>query len=346
MLREVETRTAGSAGTEDLLTVRDLKVDLMTGRGIVYAVGGVSFTIRRGEIHGIVGESGCGKSVSSKAIMGLFEGKRSRISGTVLLEDRDLLALPEKQKRRIRGNRISMIFQEPMTSLSPLMPIGAQIEEALANHRRLSRDERRRRALSLLERVGLEPERAGQYPFELSGGMQQRVMIAQAISCDPELLIADEPTTALDVTIQAQILGLLRRLRRELGMSVLLITHNFGVVAENCDRVSVMYAGRVVETADTATLLSSPAHPYSRLLMESIPRGHADPQGEGGRLRTIGGGPPSLREIPQGCPFAPRCPQAGQACGIMPQPRERGEGHVVSCHYPAVQGEEGAASAQ
>jgi oligopeptide/dipeptide ABC transporter ATP-binding protein len=318
----------------------------MTSQGIVYAVGGVSFTVRRGEIHGIVGESGCGKSVSSKAVMGLFEKNRSRISGTVLLGDEDLLALPEKQKRKIRGNRISMIFQEPMTSLSPLMTIGAQIEEALGNHLRLSPAERRLRTRSLLERVGLGAERAGQYPFELSGGMQQRVMIAQAVSCEPELLIADEPTTALDVTIQAQILGLLRQLRRELGMSVLLITHNFGVVAENCDRVSVMYAGRVVETAATGDLLSAPAHPYSRLLMESIPRGRAGRQGEGDRLRTIGGSPPQLRERPQGCPFAPRCPWAGGVCReVMPEPRDLGGGHMAACHGAAATAEEGIAGA-
>jgi oligopeptide/dipeptide ABC transporter ATP-binding protein len=325
----------------ELLRVENLKVDLMTGRGIVYAVDGVSFSVRRGEIHGIVGESGCGKSVTSKAIMGLFDKKRSRVSGKVFLEEANLLTLPEKTMRHIRGNRISMIFQDPMTSLSPLMTIGAQIEETIANHTRLSAEERRRRALSLLERVGLNPaaDRARQYPFELSGGMQQRVMIAQAIACEPELLIADEPTTALDVTIQAQILALLRELQQELGMAVLLITHNFGVVAEICDRVSVMYAGRIVETADTKTLLSSPAHPYSRLLMGCIPQGHAGRKEGKNRLRVIAGSPPQLRRRSEGCPFEKRCTETSEHCKCTPTLRFFAEEHAVLCHHAQAGGE-------
>jgi oligopeptide/dipeptide ABC transporter ATP-binding protein len=327
--------------SDPLLAVENLKVDLMTGRGIVYAVNSASFAIERGEIHGLVGESGCGKTISSKAVMGLFDRKISRVSGSIRLDDRELLGLPEKELRRIRGKRRSMIFQDPMTSLSPLETIGSQLEEVLTNHFKLQPKERRRRAMALLERVGLTPveERARQYPFELSGGMQQRVMIACAIACEPELLIADEPTTALDVTIQAQILSLLQELQREMGMSVLIITHNFAVVAEICDRVSVMYAGRIVETADTAALLASPAHPYTRMLTECIPQGYAG--SETGRLRVIPGSPPHLREKFAGCPFANRCSDVGEECAAMP-PLQRGrDNHSALCHRAGLEDQMG-----
>jgi oligopeptide/dipeptide ABC transporter ATP-binding protein len=321
-----------TSGTE-LLTVEDLRVDLMTGRGIVYVVNNVSFSVGRGEIHGLVGESGCGKTIMAKAVMGLCNRKRSRVAGSIRLENRELLGLPESEMRKIRGKRISMIFQDPMTSLSPLETIGAQLEETLANHFRLSARERHNRALKLLEWVGLQPagDRHRQYPFELSGGMQQRVMIACAIACEPELLIADEPSTALDVTIQAQILSLLRRLQQELGMSVLLITHNFAVVAEICDRVSVMYAGEIIETADTKTLLTVPVHPYSRMLLECIPRGYAASGGAGQRLKVIPGSPPQLRERPGGCSFANRCPDVTKACAGRPEPCWDEGGHTVLC---------------
>lgn len=318
--------------TGDVLTIKDLSCDFLTPEGIVYAVGGVNLSIRRGEIHGLVGESGCGKSVSSRALLGLLDKKHSRIRGQAWFDGKDLLTLDERDLRAIRGRRISMIFQDPQNSLSPLERAGKQIEEAMANHLILPREELRRRAAVLLERVGLHREAARQYPFELSGGMQQRVMIAQAISGDPELLIADEPTTAIDVTIQAQVLNLLKTLREELSLSVLLITHNFAVVAETCDRVSVMYAGHIVETAPTRDLIQSAAHPYSKALIDCIPRGRA---GAGTNpLPVIPGFPPRLYDPPAGCPFAPRCNRAGPACQVLPPNTDLGNGRYAACHYP------------
>jgi oligopeptide/dipeptide ABC transporter ATP-binding protein len=323
--------------TGDILTVKDLSCDFLTPEGIVYALGGVNLSVRRGEIHGLVGESGCGKSVSSRALMGLLDKKHSRVRGQAWFDGKDLLTMEEKELRALRGRRISMIFQDPQNSLSPLERAGKQIEEAMTNHFSLSREELRRRAASLLERVGLYPEAARQYPFELSGGMQQRVMIAQAISCEPELLIADEPTTAIDVTIQAQVLNLLKTLRRELSLSVLLITHNFAVVAETCDRVSVMYAGYIVETAPARELIQNAAHPYSRALIDCIPRGRAG--AEQRALPVIPGFPPRLYDPPPGCPFAPRCSRAAPACAVFPPSRDLGNGRNVSCHYPIHTGE-------
>jgi oligopeptide/dipeptide ABC transporter ATP-binding protein len=316
---------------QNLLSLRGLTVDLMTAHGIVYAVNGVSLAVRKGEIHGIIGESGCGKSVTAKAIMRLLDRKRSRVAGSVKLGERELLDLSEAEMRRLRGAKISIVFQEPMTFLSPLEKIGDQIGEILRNHLPGGVSLRRQKVLSLLEQVKLFPaeKRSGEYPFELSGGQQQRVMIASAVACGPELLIADEPTTALDVTIQAQILELLREMRDKTGMAVLLITHNFGVVAEICDRVSVMYAGKIVETADVKTLLASPAHPYTRHLLDCVPRGRAAEA----KLRTIGGSPPRLRERPADCPFASRCFLADGACGVFPETDEISPGHRVSCHH-------------
>jgi oligopeptide/dipeptide ABC transporter ATP-binding protein len=348
----------------EILAIEDLRCDFLTIEGtstpgtsvpgILYALNGVNLSLLRGEIHGLVGESGCGKSVTSRAILGLLDKKHSRTRGIVRFDGRgptgphgltspqNLLTLGEGELRAIRGRRISMIFQDPLNSLSPLETVGSQIEEALANHLPLSREEARRRTASLLERVGLHPGTAKRYPFELSGGMQQRVMIAIAISCEPELLIADEPTTALDVSIQAQVLQLLKTLQRELSLSVLLITHNFAVVAETCDRVSVMYAGQIVETAPVAGLIAAPAHPYSRALIDCIPRGR--PLGYPGErtgssvpsapLPVIPGSPPRLYDPPSGCPFAPRGGQSDEACTVMPGRRELGDGHVVFCHHP------------
>jgi peptide/nickel transport system permease protein len=325
---------------DEILRLEDLAADLLTPRGILHALGGVSLGIRRGEIHGLVGESGCGKTVTAKVIMALHDRKYSRVFGKVEFGGRDILALGDREMRKIRGKGIAMIFQDPMTSLSPLIPVGRQLEEGMANHLSLTRAERKNRARLLLERVGLHPaeERARQYPFELSGGMLQRVMIAQAVACGPELLIADEPTTALDVTIQAQVLRLLRELQRGSSMGVLFITHSFGVVAELCDRVSVMYAGLIVETAPVEDLLRAPAHPYSRALIDCIPRGR------GGDLPVIPGGPPRLYRRPAGCPFAPRCGRAGGSCSEMPLPRTVGAEHWVLCHHPlgeGIPGEEG-----
>jgi oligopeptide/dipeptide ABC transporter ATP-binding protein len=313
---------------DNLLTIRNLSVELMTARGIVHAISDVSLDIYRGKIHGLVGESGCGKSITSKSIMRLLPEDRSRVRGNVNFDGSELLALSEKQMAKLRGDAISMIFQEPMTSLSPLKTARAQLEGALENHTNLSRAERRSRAENLLERVGFPRSRAKRYPFELSGGMRQRVMIAQAISCEPKLLIADEPTTALDVTIQAQILALLLDLQNEYGMSVLLVTHNFGVVSQICDRVSVMYAGNIVETAETEELLSNPMHPYTRALIGCIPRG----SGQRDRLFALPGSPPLLYEIPDSCRFAPRCKYADGQCRSAPSPRAAGT-HTVACHH-------------
>ncbi|MDR1133823.1 MAG: ABC transporter ATP-binding protein [Synergistaceae bacterium] len=313
---------------DNLLTIRGLSVELMTARGVVHAISGVSLDIYRGKIHGLVGESGCGKSITSKSIMRLLPEGRARVRGSVNFDGRELLALSEKQMAKLRGAEISMIFQEAMTSLSPLKTVKTQLEGALENHTSLSRAERRSRAENLLERVGFPRAQAKRYPFELSGGMQQRVMIAQAISCGPKLLIADEPTTALDVTIQAQILALLLDLQSEYGMSVLLVTHNFGVVSQICDWVSVMYAGTIVETAAAEELLSNPMHPYTRALIGCIPRG----SGQGDRLFALPGSPPLLYEISDACRFAPRCKYADERCRSAPFHRTAGT-HTVACHH-------------
>jgi oligopeptide/dipeptide ABC transporter ATP-binding protein len=314
------------------LSIKNLSCDFFTVEGIVYALNGVDLQLQKGEIHGLIGESGSGKSVTSKAILGLLNKKNTRIRGTIHFDGLNLLTLPEKKLRSIRGKRIAMIFQDPLNSLSPLETVGSQIEEAIANHLDLSKGALHRRAAALLEKTGLYPETAGQYPFELSGGMQQRIMIAQAICCNPEIVIADEPTTALDLTIQAQVLQLLKSLQRELSLTVLLITHNFAIVAENCDTVSVMYAGRIVETAPVRDLIKSPAHPYTSALINCIPDGHS-PEKE---LPVIPGSPPRLNKPPRSCPFAPRCNKADNACTVMPPLINFGKGRSVSCHHPEV----------
>lgn len=325
-----QTRTFENA-PESLLEIKNLKVDLMSTRGIVYALSGVNLQIRPGEIHGLVGESGSGKSMTSKSIMRLHNEQRSRMSGEILFHGEDLLKLPKKKMQSIRGKSISMIFQDPMTSLNPLLTIGEQISETYRLHEKCSKAQARQKTCELLEKVGINPpeKRYGQYPYELSGGLQQRVMIAIAIACQPELLIADEPTTALDVTIQAQILELLKTLSRDMGMSILLITHNFGIVAEICDRVSVMYAGKVVETCDTKTIFRRAAHPYSKALIDSIPRTGMNVE----YLPTIPGSPPELFSENPGCAYMPRCPYADEQCQCTPVNQECGTGHTVACHH-------------
>jgi oligopeptide/dipeptide ABC transporter ATP-binding protein len=330
--------------TTELLSIENLSCDFLTIEGIVYALSGVNLQLQRGEIHGLVGESGCGKSVTSRAVLGLVDRKHTRLRGAVRFDGKNLLTLPEKEMRSIRGKRISMIFQDPLNSLSPLETVGSQIEEAMANHLDLPRQELRQRTISLLEKVGLHPDTARQYPFELSGGMQQRVMIAQAISCNPELLIADEPTTSLDLTIQAQVLSLLKSLQKELSLTILLITHNFALVTENCDKASVMYAGRIVETAPARSIIESPAHPYTRALINCIPRPNVRPLPDTGadtaegdrraRLSVIPGFPPRLYASLEGCSFVPRCPRAGKACVETPEVTELGGGRLVCCHRP------------
>ena len=289
-----------------LLEVKDLKTYFYTDSGVAKAVDGVTFSLDKGKTLGIVGESGCGKSVTSLSIMRLVDPATGRNEGgSIVFDGQDLLTLPEKEMRKLRGNRISMIFQEPMTSLNPVFTIGDQIAESLKLHKGLDKKVARDRAIELLELVGI-PEagkRVDEYPHQLSGGMRQRVMIAMALSGDPELLIADEPTTALDVTIQAQILQLLKDLQEKLHMSIIIITHDLGVIAEMADEVAVMYAGDIVEKAPTRALFDDPKHPYTIGLMNSIP----DINDHVSRLRTLEGLVPSLYDMPSGCRFAPRC---------------------------------------
>ena len=289
-----------------LLEVKDLKTYFYTDSGVAKAVDGVTFSLDKGKTLGIVGESGCGKSVTSLSIMRLVDPATGRNEGgSIVFDGQDLLTLPEKEMRKLRGNRISMIFQEPMTSLNPVFTIGDQISESLKLHKGLDKKAARDRAIELLELVGI-PEagkRVDEYPHQLSGGMRQRVMIAMALSGDPELLIADEPTTALDVTIQAQILQLLKDLQEKLHMSIIIITHDLGVIAEMADEVAVMYAGDIVEKAPTGALFDDPKHPYTIGLMNSIP----DINDHVSRLRTLEGLVPSLYDMPSGCRFAPRC---------------------------------------
>ena len=317
-----------------LLQVQDLRTHFFTRDGVVRAVDGVSFTVERGETLAIVGESGCGKSVTSLSILRLIASPPGRVvGGSVVFEGRDLLGLPLREMRKIRGDAISMIFQEPMTSLNPVLTIGRQIGEVVSVHRGVSGEEASRRALDMLRLVHIpEPERRlRQYPHELSGGMRQRVMIAMALACEPRLLIADEPTTALDVTIQAQILDLMRELKSRLGSAIVLITHDLGVVAEMAQRVVVMYAGRKVEEAPVGELFARPRHPYTRGLLDSMPKlGRRSRQ-----LVEIPGTVPSLIGPAAGCAFAARCAHASQRCREeMPPFEAEAAGHGVACWHP------------
>ncbi len=320
---------------EPLLRVEDLVTAFHSDEGVVRAVDGVSFDVPDGGTLGVVGESGCGKSVTSLSVMRLLPEPAGVIErGRVLFEGRDLVTLPEREMRGLRGNRISMIFQEPMTSLNPVHRVGRQIGEAVRLHRNASRAEADERAVEMLRLVGIPApaERARAYPHELSGGMRQRVMIAMALACEPRLLIADEPTTALDVTIQAQILELLMKLKDELGMSILFITHDLGVVAELTDEVLVMYAGKVVERAPTATLFREPLHPYTRGLLASIPGFSEATIADGKRrLPTIAGMVPDLRDLPRGCRFQDRCDRVQDRCREAEPPLEDLGGRRVAC---------------
>jgi peptide/nickel transport system ATP-binding protein len=324
-----------AAAMTPLLEVDGLKTHFFTRDGVVRAVDGVSFSVYPGETLAVVGESGCGKSVTSLSILRLIASPPGRIvAGRLNFAGRDLLGLSEPEMRAVRGNEISMIFQEPMTSLNPVLTIGRQIAETLMLHRGFSRSEALQRAVEMLKLVNMpEPERrVTQYPHQISGGMRQRVMIAMALACDPRLLIADEPTTALDVTIQAQILDLMRKLKEKTGAAIVLITHDLGVVAEMAQRVVVMYAGRKVEEAPVAALFAQPRHPYTRGLLNSIP--HLGTAGVSGRkrLQEIPGMVPSLREAIAGCIFAPRCAHATQRCrSEYPPLEQKSAGHVVAC---------------
>lgn len=315
-----------------VLEIKNLKTGFKIGGKYHNAVDGVSFSVKPKQVIGIVGESGCGKSVMSLSIMGLLPKENGKImDGEILFQEQDLAKLKDKEINKVRGKDIGMIFQEPMTSLNPVFTIGFQIQEALLNHTNLTKKEARLKSIALLKSVGISrPEKiVDEYPHQLSGGMRQRVMIAIAIACQPKVLIADEPTTALDVTVQAQILDLLKEIQEVNDMSVLLITHDLGVVAEMCDEVIVMYAGRIVEKTDVDTLFHDPKHPYTKLLMGAIPK--MDEEVE--ELSTIKGIVPSLVNMPQvGCRFAGRCPQATAECKtITPQLAEVSQGHEVSC---------------
>jgi peptide/nickel transport system ATP-binding protein/oligopeptide transport system ATP-binding protein len=316
-----------------LLEVDDLKTWFFTDAGVLPSVDGVAFSIDAGETLGIVGESGCGKSVTAMSILQLIPKPPGKtVGGAIRFKGRDLLTLSDAEMRRVRGNDIAVIFQEPMTSLNPVYTVGDQICEALMLHRGIGPEEARERAISVLRDVGIPAAetRVDAYPHQLSGGMKQRVMIAMALSCEPDLLIADEPTTALDVTIQAQILELLGTLKEERGMAILLITHDLGVIAETADRVVVMYAGRVAETAPTVALFDRPTHPYTRGLLASLPERAAP----GARLPSVEGMVPSPKDFPSGCRFRTRCPLATEVCSEPPQRHDVGDHHVVWCHHP------------
>lgn len=316
---------------QNVLEIKELKSYFYTEKGVAKAVDGVNITIPKGKIIGLVGESGCGKSMTARSIMGLLKYPGKIAGGSILFEGKDLAKLPERELRKICGNDISMIFQEPMTSLNPVLKVGRQVQETLLVHdRTIGKEEAKKRVIDMFEKVGI-PEagkRYDSYPHELSGGLRQRVMIAMAMICKPHLLIADEPTTALDVTIEAQILRLMKQLRDETGTSVLIITHNLGVVAEICDYVYVMYAGRIVEQAPTCELFDHTAHPYTKGLMASIPRIGNNPE----RLHTIPGVVPNLLHLPEGCTFCTRCECAVEACRKeKPVLKKVGEEHWSAC---------------
>lgn len=317
------------------LIVENLQTGFFTKGGVVRAVDGVSYTLERGKTLGVVGESGCGKSVTAYSILGLLAHPGRVISGSARVGDVDLLSLSEPELRKFRGKRVAMIFQEPMTALNPVMTVGAQICEQVQLHEKVSRHEARRRALDLLEMVGIPSPttRLDAYPHQLSGGMRQRAMIAMALSCEPDILIADEPTTALDVTIQAQILDLLQALQERMGMAIQFITHNLGVISEIADRVVVMYAGRIIEEAPADDLFAHPHHPYTVGLLASIPRIDRDQPS----LQAIHGTVPDLRRLPPGCRFQNRCHRVQNRCresdpALLPSPHQAT--HRVACYFP------------
>ena len=313
-----------------LLEVKDLKVSFFTPVGEVKAVGGISYELNHGEVMGIVGESGSGKSVEAYSIMGLLQSPGKVVGGSIIFDGEDVLAKDAKEMQAFRGNSVSMIFQNPMTCLNPVYTIGNQLVEAVRCHKKITKKEAGAKAIEMLKLVGINnPERRmNQYPHELSGGMRQRVMIAMGLICDPKMLIADEPTTALDVTIQAQIIELMKDIQRKTQMSIIFITHNLGVVAEICDRVSVMYAGKIVEQGDVEDIFYRPRHPYTLGLLRSMPRVDAE---EYERLIPIEGTPVDMLNPPSGCPFGPRCEHCMKICLRMEPPKiDIGNGHTSS----------------
>lgn len=315
---------------EKILEVRDLKTYFPGRNETVKSVDGVSFDVYKGETFGLVGESGCGKSQTCRSILGLLKKPGQVVGGQIILDGQDITHLKEKELRKLRGKKMSVIFQEPMTSLSPVLKIKQQLMEVFDGEP-MTKAEKKKRAIELLRMVGIpSPEvRMDEYTFQFSGGMRQRAMIAMALGARPKLLIADEPTTALDVTIQDQIMKLINKLKQELDMSVILVTHDLGVIAQMCDRVAVMYSGLIMEMCDVVTLFASPRHPYTYALMSSLP----DPDNSGERLNAIQGSPPNLAHLPEGCPFSPRCTECAEICKRQrPEIREIAPGHYVRCH--------------
>ncbi len=327
---------------KELLTIRNLKTHFFTDEGVLPAVNGVNLEIKEGETLALVGESGCGKSLTSLSIMGLVPGNGRIVDGEILFEGEDITKKTPEEMSKIRGNKITMIFQEPMTSLNPVLKIGDQIMEGLILHQNLDKKAARERAIEMLRLVGFPraDEIVDEYPHQLSGGMRQRAMIAMAMACNPKLLIADEPTTALDVTVQAQILDLMREMKEKFNTAILMITHDLGVVAEMADRIVVMYAGRVVEEADVVTLFDKPSHPYTAGLIKSLPSLEEEQE----RLYSIRGNVPSPDTLPSGCKFAPRCEKAWELCHQKdPELVEISPGHRARCFLH--QGKEGADTA-
>ncbi len=314
---------------EPLLQVEKLVVQYTAGEEVIEAVNDVSFTLEKGETIGLVGETGAGKTTIVKSILRILPDPPAKVkSGKIYFEGKELLGLGEHTMRKIRGSRIAMIFQDPMTALNPVFTVGDQISEALRLHQKISKKEAYTKVCKMLEMVGIPAERYGEYPHQFSGGMKQRVVIAMALSCNPALLLADEPTTALDVTIQAQVLSMMNRLKKELGTSVIMITHDLGIVAEVCDRVAVVYAGEIVEMGGREHIFDNALHPYTEGLFDSIP----SLTGDETRLRPIKGLPPNPADLPKGCKFAPRCPYATEACSQAEPPlREVEPGHLVRC---------------
>ncbi len=321
---------------QETLKVKNLCASFLTQTGEVKAVDNVSISVPKGSIVGIVGESGCGKSMMARSVIRLLKYPGKIVGGSIKLEDKELTTLTEREMATVRGEELSMIFQEPMTSLNPVVPVGKQVSEVILLHRKVNKRDAKEEVLRIFQKVGIsDPERRYDcYPHELSGGLRQRVMIAMAMVCRPKLMIADEPTTALDVTVEAQILRLMKNLRDEIGTSIILISHNLGVIAQVCDYVYVMYAGRVVEQAETYELFDHPAHPYTRGLMQSV----ASLRGQSELLDTIPGVVPNLRHLPKGCSFAPRCDCCMQSCGEKrPELTEIAPGHL-SCCIKAMEG--------
>ena len=319
---------------QPLISVRNLEVEFSTQRGVVRAIDNVSFDVMPGETLGLVGESGCGKSVTSLAILGLIPSPPGRIvGGSIKLNGRELVGLPESEYRKIRGSEISMIFQEPMTALNPVFTVANQMIDVLVRHQKMSRKQAKNRAIEMLDLVGIPSpdKRINEYPHEMSGGMRQRVMIAMALSCNPKLLLADEPTTALDVTTQAQVMEQINKLQEQLGTAVVLVTHDLGVVAETCSRAVVMYAGAIAEEAPIETLFAHPRHPYAEGLLNSIPRIQDEKIAE---LPTIPGSVPDLLLLPPGCRFVDRCPKATEQCHQQEPELVWNDNQAVACYHP------------